>query len=67
MESRLTDLEVKVAFQDDLLEALNRLVASQQDHIGRLQGDMRYLYEQMKTLQPIAMGSSEAELPPPHY
>ncbi|MEO6699328.1 MAG: SlyX family protein [Paraperlucidibaca sp.] len=67
MESRLTDLEVKVAFQDDLLEALNRLVASQQDHIERLRGDMRHLYEQMKMLQPTEAGGSDVEPPPPHY
>ncbi len=66
MESRLTDLEVKVAFQDDLLEALNRLVATQQDQIERLQGDMRHLYEQMKAIQPDGQGSLDNE-PPPHY
>ncbi|MFD0950279.1 SlyX family protein [Paraperlucidibaca wandonensis] len=63
----MTDLEVKVAYQDDLLDALNRLVATQQDHIARLQGDMRHLYEQMKTLQPSGMGDSDVEPPPPHY
>lgn len=66
MESRLTDLEVKVAYQDDLLDALNRVVASQQDHIARLQDDLRHLYEQMKTMQPPGQGSSDNE-PPPHY
>mgnify|MGYP003477766270 CR=1 FL=1 len=67
MESRLTDLEIKVAYQDDLLDALNRLVAVQQDHIARLQADMRHLYEQMRALQPSGSGSPEIEPPPPHY
>ena len=52
MDARITDLEVKLAFQDDLLEALNQTVAQQQQQIGLLQAQMRLLYQQMKTLQP---------------
>ncbi len=37
MESRLTDLEIKVAFQEDLIETLNLAVARQQQQLDLLQ------------------------------
>ena len=56
MESRLTDLESRVAFQDDLLEALNRIVAEQQGRIDTLQQQVRLLYEQLSALAPDVAG-----------
>ncbi|PRD37473.1 UNVERIFIED_CONTAM: slyX [Trichonephila clavipes] len=67
MESRLTDLEIKVAFQDDLLEALNQVVAAQQRQLDLLQGELRILYDQVKSLQPSMLAEVAEEAPPPHY
>ncbi|MEL0027260.1 MAG: SlyX family protein [Perlucidibaca sp.] len=67
MESRLTNLEVKVAFQDDLLESLNQVVAQQQRQIDLLQGEIRMLYDQLKSLQPSLIATAVEEPPPPHY
>ncbi len=68
MDARLTELEVKLAFQDDLLEALNQTVAAQQRQIDLLQGEMRILYQQLKSLQPSLLADSPVdEPPPPHY
>lgn len=67
MESRLTDVEVKLAFQDDLLEALNQTVADQQRQIDLLQGEIRVLYQQLKSLQPTMVAATADEPPPPHY
>ena len=68
MESRLTDVEVKLAFQDDLLEALNQTVADQQRRIDLLQDEIRILYQQLKSLQPSMLEAmAEDEPPPPHY
>ena len=68
MDARLTELEVKLAFQDDLLEALNQTVAAQQRQIDLLQGEMRILYQQLKSLQPSQLADSPVdEPPPPHY
>jgi SlyX protein len=68
MDSRLTDLETKVAFQDDLLESLNRIVAEQQQQIDMLQQQVQMLYDQLRSLAPsnIAQGATEDERPP-HY
>jgi uncharacterized coiled-coil protein SlyX len=41
MESRLNDLETRAAFQDELLETLNRIVAEQQQQLDLMQREIR--------------------------
>lgn len=67
MEARLIELETKLAFQDDLLEALNRTVADQQQQLDRQQQQIRLLYEQLRSLNPSPLGSATSEERPPHY
>jgi len=67
MESRLTDIEIRQTFQDDLLEALNRTVAEQQQQIDMLREQVRLLYTQLKALAPSEVGAPADEPPPPHY
>lgn len=61
------DLETKVAFQDDLLESLNRTVASQQLQIDLLQKQVQLLYDQLRSLSPSNMAESGGDERPPHY
>lgn len=65
MDSRLTELEVKLAFAEDLLETLNQTVFRQQERIERLEREVR---EQRKLLQslPTEQRSLRDEIPP-HY
>ena len=66
MESRLNDLETKVAFQDELLETLNTIVAEQQQQLDLIQRELRLVYEQVKTLSPSDIANSDdQERPPP--
>lgn len=67
MESRLNDLETRVAFQDDLLETLNTIVAQQQQRLDLMQREIRLLYEQIKTLSPSDIAGSNEQERPPHY
>lgn len=67
MESRLNDLETRVAFQDDLLETLNAIVAQQQQQLDLMQREIRLLYEQIKTLSPSDIAGSNEQERPPHY
>jgi SlyX protein len=68
MEDRLTELEIKLAFQDDLLESLSQTVARQQQEIELLQAQMRLLYQQMNKANDGTGGSAgpQHEIPP-HY
>lgn len=67
MESRLNDLETRVAFQDDLLETLNTIVAQQQQQMDLMQREIRMLYEQVKSLSPSEIAAGTEQERPPHY
>nr|WP_315596289.1 SlyX family protein [uncultured Cupriavidus sp.] len=67
MESRLTDLEIKVAFQEDLIETLNLTVARQQQQLDLLQAQFRALYQQVRTSASATAESSPQHELPPHY
>jgi len=64
---RLTDLEIKLAFQEDLLDSLNQVVTEQQKMIDLLQGQVRLLYQQLRSLQPSDIALATEDTPPPHY
>lgn len=66
MESRLTELETKISFAEELLEALNRTVYGQQQQIDQLQRELRALREQVQASQPAEPGDTTHEVPP-HY
>lgn len=67
MDSRLTNLETKVAYQDDLVETLNRIVVSQQQQIDLLQQQVQMLYDQLRSLTPSDIASGAVDERPPHY
>lgn len=62
MEKRITELEIKLAFTEDLLETLNQTVFRQQEQIERIERQVRELLQNLPTEQ----HSLRDELPP-HY
>ncbi len=66
IESRLTDIETKLAFAEDLLETLNQTVVRQQDQIDSLQQQMRLLNDRMKDARADETRTPRDEIPP-HY
>lgn len=64
-EDRLTDLEVKASFTEDLLDELNQLVARQQLQIDTLLREVQRLRQQQAD-GPATPRSLRDELPP-HY
>ena len=65
-DARLTELEVKLSFAEDLLEELNRTVFRQQQQIEALQRDIRALRDQLQASLPQESGNPADEVPP-HY
>ena len=67
-ESRLTELETKLAFAEDLLETLNQTVIRQQEQLDLQQQQLRLLHQRLQDLQP---SDDETRTPrdeiPPHY
>lgn len=66
MESRLTDLEIKISYTEDLLDELNRIVFRQQQQIDLLVNEIRALRDQVMTSMPQEQRSLRDEIPP-HY
>lgn len=67
LEDRITELEMKAAYAEDLLDALNLTVARQQERIDLLLNELQSLREQVgQSGQPGAFRSLRDELPP-HY
>lgn len=66
MEIRLTELEVKLSFAEDQIDALNRTVYLQQQQIEQLQLAIRTLREELQAAQPNEARTLRDELPP-HY
>lgn len=65
-DARLVELEVKVSYAEDLIEALNDTVYRQQQQIDALVRELRALRGQVAALQP-GDPRSPAEEVPPHY
>lgn len=66
MESRITELEVKLSYADDLLEALDRTVYRQQQEIEQVRQELRVLRQQMQASIPAEPRNPQDEVPP-HY
>jgi SlyX protein len=64
-EQRLTDLEIKASYTEDLLDELNKLVVRQQQQIELLLRELAALRQQAPEGQ-AAFRSLRDELPP-HY
>lgn len=66
MESRITELEIKLAYAEDLLEQLNLTVFRQQQKIEVLERAFREMRQQMAAAMPAEPRSLLDEIPP-HY
>ena len=64
-EDRVTELEIKVAFQEDTITQLNDALVAQQGRVDVLERRVDALIETIARLQPAA--DPTAEEPPPHY
>ncbi|MCF7967182.1 MAG: SlyX family protein [Methylobacter tundripaludum] len=66
-DERIIELEIKAAYQEDLLQALNKIVAGQQQQIDRLEATCTMLNERIKSLSAEGAGGENTEEVPPHY
>ena len=67
IEERITELESRVAFQDDTIQKLNDVIVEQQQRIDQLSTQMGVLQEQIQSLVPELIADESQETPPPHY
>jgi len=65
-EKRFTELEIKLAYQEDLLQTLNLIVTRQQGQISRLEETCKFLDRRIKTVDGNTIIDKGVEVPP-HY
>lgn len=65
-ETRIIDLEIKISYQEELVQDLNKVVCQQQKQLDALQETCAYLMERVKRLLASAEGETRNEKPP-HY
>ncbi len=68
-EKRIVELETKQAYQEDLIQDLNKIIFEQQKRLEKLEEACKYLLEQTKELAEITSsdGSATVDEKPPHY
>lgn len=66
LEDRVTELETRLAFQDDALNALNDELVHQQRALERLQMQMAALIKRQEEMVGQFEISTQ-DAPPPHY
>ncbi|VVE44812.1 Protein SlyX [Pandoraea pneumonica] len=67
LEPRIVELEVKTAFQEDLIETLNEIVTRQTQQIDLLQKQFSALYQQMLSQGQGGNDGNPRHEIPPHY
>lgn len=65
-QARLTDLETRLAYQDDTLDKLDAVIAGQAQRIARLETALERLAQRLDGLQRPAPAEVSDERPP-HY
>jgi SlyX protein len=65
-EQRLTDLEIKASFTEDLLDQLNQIIVRQQQQIDTLVHQISLLRQQLPDSEAGVFRSLRDERPP-HY
>lgn len=65
MNSKTEDLEIRIAFQEDLLTKLDQAVGEQQQQLLKLQAQIGLIVEHIKS--PDSGDARTDNEPPPHY
>src|SRR3569832_2506821 len=65
--ARLTDLEIRITHQESTLQALNDVVAEQQQLITQLRKELEAMKTRLRELAPSDIAAPLVESPPPHF
>jgi SlyX protein len=67
LEARMAEIEAKLTLSEDLLETLNTTVYRQQQHIERLEHDLRAMRDQVEAMSTASDPAAPRDEIPPHY
>lgn len=66
MNEKITDIEIRLTYQESALQELNDVIVKQQNQIDKLIADVNRLRRQLDSSAELVRSQSE-ETPPPHY
>lgn len=64
---RLDSLEIRLAYQDEIIETLNKTVTAQWSQIDALKRELARLTDRMQDAESKSGLPAHQEPPPPHY
>jgi len=67
MESRIEQLELKLSFMEDTVQALNDVVTRQDLEIQQLNMQLKHLKDKLQDVKSDTVIPEADETPPPHY
>ena len=67
LASRIEALEIRIAYQDEIIETLNAALTEQWQTIDALRREMGNLRERLDDAEMKAGAGPASEPPPPHY
>ena len=67
METRVTELEIRLTHLEDTIEVLDKTIIKQHDAIDLLQLQVAALEKKIKASQSSPVALESEETPPPHY
>jgi SlyX protein len=67
LAARIDALEIRVAYQDQIIDDLNAAVTDQWKHIDALTRRIEMLVDRVQEAETRASSSGAPEPPPPHY
>jgi len=67
LETRLIELEMKTAFQDDVVHKLREALDEHGEIIARLERELGRAREKLEAVTPSQVLDQKDEVPPPHY
>ncbi len=67
VNDEIVELQMKISFQDGLLEELNQVIIDQQKQISRIELALETMKVQVNTMQAGSQESGQQHELPPHY
>lgn len=67
IEDRLVNIETKIAFQEDMIDELNKVVYQQQQKLNQLEALCKSLARQIQSQDEAGNAGNLDNEPPPHY
>jgi SlyX protein len=67
LAARIDALEIRIAYQDETIETLNKTITEQWRQIDALSREMMNLRDRLNDAEMKSVGGTAPEPPPPHY